>query len=87
MQKMTSKKDAISYSKLYSKHRLIKSLSLTNKEATNLLNDIQPIKQGEQLLYNGLDILLKIQPDNEKLKRLQKNIGICEGQHIKIKVI
>lgn len=73
------------YHKFYNRNQIMQNTNITRSSVEKLVSDLKPIKLGGMIVYKGIDLLIKLNPDDEELKLLHRNLSSYEQRIINIK--
>jgi len=64
----------LQFEKFYNRNQLVKHTGLSRTAIEKVVDDINFLQIGNQKNYKGIDILIKLNPNNEELYRTRDNL-------------
>ena len=73
----------LQFEKFYNRNQLVKHTGLSRTSVQKVVNDIEYLQIGNQKNYKGIDILIKLNPNNPELKEARDKLFVKRTDNAK----
>ena len=64
----------LQFEKFYNRNQLVKHTGLSRASIEKVVNDMECLQIGNQKNYKGIDILIRLNPNNQELQKIKDNL-------------